>query len=165
MAIETRIGQGFDIHRFAAGRRLVLGGVHIPHEDGLDGHSDADVLLHAVADALLGAVALGDIGRHFSNTDPRWRGVDSRVLLRHVVALLQSAGVQRIVNVDVTVIAEHPRIAPHVAAMRAATAAALGVREERVSIKATTAETMGALGRREGIAALAVAVVEVEAQA
>ncbi|MBM4142237.1 MAG: 2-C-methyl-D-erythritol 2,4-cyclodiphosphate synthase [Lentisphaerae bacterium] len=157
----TRTGIGFDAHRFAAGRRLVLGGVTIPHERGLEGHSDADVLCHAVADALLGAVAAGDIGQHFPDTDPRWKDADSLDLLKRVAALLRERGA-RPVNVDVTVLAERPRLAPHAEAMRRNLAAAMDIPVGRVSVKATTVEKMGALGREEGIAALAAAAVAEE---
>ena len=154
-----RTGIGFDIHAFAPGRRLILGGVEFPGADGLMGHSDADVLCHSIADALLGAVADGDIGRHFPDTDPRWQDADSRELLR-IVAARVAAGGWRIANVDATVIAERPRIAAHAAAMRAALARSMDVAVEQVSIKATTAEGMGALGRAEGIAVLSIATVE-----
>lgn len=150
-----RIGFGYDVHRFAAGRRLVLGGVEIPHAAGLDGHSDADVLLHAVCDALLGALALGDIGAHFPNTDERWRGADSRVLLREVVRLVAAEG-YRVGNVDVMVALERPKLRPHVDAMRANLAADLGVDVRAVSVKAGTNERMGFVGREEGAAAYAV---------
>lgn len=153
-----RVGQGYDVHRLVEGRKLILGGVEIPHATGLLGHSDADALLHAITDALLGAVALGDIGRHFPDTDPRWKGADSRALLRHVVALAAGCGFA-IGNVDVTVIAQAPRIAPHVAAMRANIAADLGCDEAAVSVKATTTERLGFAGRGEGIAAQAVALL------
>ncbi len=156
---RVRIGNGFDVHALVPGRRLVLGGVDIPFERGLDGHSDADVLLHALADAILGALALGDIGRHFPDSDPRWRGADSRVLLRHVAGLATEAG-YRIGNVDVTVIAQAPKIAPHVAAMRTNIAADLDCDERCVSVKATTTEHLGFTGRGEGIAALATALLE-----
>ena len=156
-----RTGIGFDIHRFAAGRRLVLGGVVIPHAAGLEGHSDADALCHAAADALLGAVADGDIGQHFPNTDPRWKDADSLDLLRQVGQRVRSRGA-RILNVDATVLAEAPRIMPHAPAMRANMAAALGVEVSQVSVKATTAEGLGALGRCEGIAVMAVAAVQQE---
>jgi 2-C-methyl-D-erythritol 2,4-cyclodiphosphate synthase len=156
--MSMRIGNGFDVHALVPGRRLVLGGVDIPYDRGLDGHSDADVLLHALADAILGAVALGDIGRHFPDTDPRWKGADSRALLRHVVALAAERGFA-IGNVDVTVIAQAPRIAPHVAAMRANIAADLGCDEDAVSVKATTTERLGFAGRGEGIAAMATVLV------
>jgi len=157
-AAAVRIGNGFDVHAFAAGRPLVIGGVTIPHDKGLAGHSDADVLLHAIADALLGALALGDIGQHFPDADARWKGADSRVLLRHVAALVAGRG-YRVGNVDATVIAEAPRIAPHAATMRANIAADLGCAVDRVSIKATTTERLGFTGRGEGIAAQAVALL------
>jgi 2-C-methyl-D-erythritol 2,4-cyclodiphosphate synthase len=159
---SMRIGSGFDVHAFAAGRRLVIGGVDIPHERGLDGHSDADVLLHAVCDALLGAAGLGDIGRHFPDTDPRWKGADSRQLLRHVHSLLAGLG-WRVGNVDATIIAQAPRMAPHVAAMAAHIAADLGIDLDvdpgAVNVKATTTERLGFTGRGEGIAAQAVATI------
>lgn len=154
-----RSGIGFDSHRFAAGRRLVLGGVEIPHPEGLAGHSDADAVSHAVTDALLGAAALGDIGAHFPPDDDRWADADSIGLLERGVDLLSDAG-YRPGNVDVTVICERPRLRPHVAAMRDRLAAALGVAVEAVSVKATTNEGMGWVGRGEGIAALAVATIE-----
>jgi 2-C-methyl-D-erythritol 2,4-cyclodiphosphate synthase len=157
-APAVRSGIGYDVHRLVEGRRLILGGVEIAHERGLEGHSDADVLLHAIADALLGAAALGDIGRHFPPSDPRYAGADSRDLLRRVAALLAEAG-YRPVNVDATVIAEAPRIGPHATAMRQAIAACLGLPPDAVSVKATTNERLGFAGRGEGIAALAVAVV------
>ena len=153
-----RTGTGYDVHRFVEGRRLVLGGVAIPHPVGLEGHSDADALLHAIADALLGAAALGDIGRHFPPSDPRFADADSRDLLREVGRLVVVAGYAP-VNVDATVIAEAPRIGPHTAAMRAEIAGCLGLPTEAVNVKATTNEGMGFVGRGEGIAALAVAVV------
>jgi 2-C-methyl-D-erythritol 2,4-cyclodiphosphate synthase len=153
-----RIGTGFDVHALVEGRPLILGGVTIPHPRGLAGHSDADVLLHAIADALLGALALGDLGAHFPDTDPRWKGADSRVLLRHVAALVAGRGWD-IGNVDATVIAQAPRLAPFVAAMRANVAADLGCDPERISIKATTTERLGFIGREEGIAAEAVVLV------
>ena len=149
-----RIGIGFDAHRFARGRRLVLGGIEIPHDRGLEGHSDADALLHAVCDAILGALALGDIGKHFPDTDPRWKGADSRALLRHIVGLMNDRG-YRIGNVDATVIAQAPKLAPHVAAMRANLAADLRCAVEDVSVKATTTERLGFTGRGEGIATMA----------
>jgi len=151
---NMRIGNGFDVHALVAGRPLVLGGVAIPHERGLDGHSDADVLLHAVCDAILGALALGDIGMHFPDADARWKGADSRVLLRHVASLASARG-WRIGNLDVTVIAEAPKLAPHVPAMRAHLAADLACGVEDISVKATTTERLGFAGRGEGIAALA----------
>src|SRR5258706_10680701 len=154
-----RVGQGFDVHAFAAGRRLVIGGVEIPHERGLLGHSDADVLLHALCDALLGAAALGDIGRHFPDSDARYRGADSRVLLRHVAALVRAEG-HVIVNVDATIIAQAPRLAPYIPAMVEAIAADLGIATGAVNVKATTPEQLGFTGRGEGIAAQAVCLLE-----
>jgi len=153
-----RTGIGVDAHRFTEGRRLVLGGMEIPHGQGLLGHSDADVLTHALMDALLGAAALGDIGGHFPDTDARWKGAHSVALLRQVAALLRGKGFQ-IVNTDVTVLAEAPRLAPHIPAMRQCLAEAMGISVECVSVKATTVETMGAIGRREGIAAMATAMI------
>ena len=149
-----RIGQGFDVHQLVAGRRLVIGGVEIAHDRGLLGHSDADVLLHAISDALLGAAALGDIGRHFPDSDPRYKGIDSRELLRRVAGLVREAGLGP-GNVDATIIAEAPRMAPHVPAMVANIAADLGVGEGCVNVKATTTEKLGFTGRGEGIAAQA----------
>ncbi len=151
----TRVGIGYDVHPFAAGRRLVLGGVEVPSERGLAGHSDADVVLHAIMDALLGAAGLGDIGEHFPPSDERWRGADSRALAGHVVRLIGERW--RIESVDVTVVAEAPRIGPLRGAMREAIARALGIEAERVNVKATTNERLGFVGRGEGIAALAVA--------
>lgn len=159
MSMTTpRIGQGFDVHALVPGRRLVLGGVTIPFDRGLAGHSDADALIHAVCDAVLGALALGDIGTHFPDTDARWKDVDSRVLLREVAGL---ATAQRFVigNVDATIVAEAPRIAPHVAAMRANIAGDLGCWPGEVSIKATTTERLGFPGRGEGIAVMAIAML------
>lgn len=161
---ETRVGIGFDTHRFADGRRLVLGGVEIDHPRGLEGWSDADALLHAIADAVLGAAALGDIGTHFPPTDPAWRDADSREILAATVTIANREG-WTVANVDATVLAEAPRIAPHVAAMRAAIAQACGVDAVRVSVKATTTEAMGFVGREEGIAALAVATLTRAAEA
>ena len=149
-----RVGNGFDVHALVADRPLVLGGVVIPFERGLLGHSDADVLLHAVADAILGALALGDLGAHFPDTDPRWKGVDSRVLLRHIVALASDRG-YRIGNVDATVIAQAPKLAPHIPAMRANLAADLRCAVGDVSVKATTTEHLGFTGRGEGMATMA----------
>lgn len=149
-----RIGQGFDVHQLVAGRRLVIGGVEIAHDKGLLGHSDADVLLHAISDALLGAAALGDIGRHFPDSDPRYKGIDSRELLRRVAGLVREAGFVP-VNVDATIIAEAPRMAPHVPAMVANIAADLGLDAGCVNVKATTTEKLGFTGRGEGIAAQA----------
>jgi 2-C-methyl-D-erythritol 2,4-cyclodiphosphate synthase len=154
-----RIGQGFDVHALVAGRPLVIGGVTIPYERGLLGHSDADVLLHAVCDALLGAAALGDLGRHFPDTDAAYRGADSRVLLRRVRELVEDAGF-RIANVDSTIIAQAPRMAPHVAAMAANIAADLGIEAGQVNVKAKTTEKLGFTGRGEGIAAEAIALIE-----
>jgi len=154
--VSHLVGIGYDCHPFADGRRLVLGGVEIPYERGLGGHSDADVVTHAVIDALLGAAGLGDIGEHFPDTDERHRDADSLVLLRQVVELLASKGLS-VVNVDATVIVESPRLAPHRDRMREALAGALGTEPTRVSVKATTAEGMGFIGRGEGAAALAVA--------
>jgi len=154
-----RVGIGYDVHRFEAGRPLMLGGVLLPSDIGLQGHSDADVLIHSIIDAMLGAVALGDIGRHFPDTDERWRGADSRDLLRHTRSLLENAGYS-VVNVDVSVSMESPRIASHVEAMRVAIASCLGIDTAFVSVKATTGEGMGFVGRREGVAAWAVCAVE-----
>jgi 2-C-methyl-D-erythritol 2,4-cyclodiphosphate synthase len=151
---DVRVGNGFDVHALVAGRRLVLGGVVVPYERGLDGHSDADVLLHAVCDAILGALALGDIGMHFPDSDARWKDVDSRSLLRHVVVLATARG-YRVGNLDVTLIAQAPKVAPYVRAMRANLAADLGCDEGDVSVKATTTEHLGFAGRGEGIAAMA----------
>ena len=153
-----RIGHGFDVHQLVEGRKCIIGGVDIPHEKGLKGHSDADVLLHAICDALLGALALGDIGKHFPDTDPRFKGVDSRELLRHVTALIKEKG-YGVVNVDATVIAEEPKLAKHIATMCANIAADLGVATDRVNVKATTSERLGFTGRGEGIAAEAVCLV------
>lgn len=153
--MEQRIGQGWDLHRLVAGRPLVLGGVTIPFDRGLDGHSDADVLTHAIIDALFGALADGDIGTHFPNTDPAWRGVSSLDLLGRALAQVHAGG-WRVVNVDATVIAERPKLAAHRDAMRAALARALGVDPAAVSIKAKTAEGLGAEGRGEAISAQAV---------
>jgi len=152
----ARTGLGFDSHRFAPGRPLILGGVTIPHDEGLAGHSDADVLTHAVIDALLGAAGLGDIGQHFPDTEERWAGADSLALLRAVVELVGAAG-HRVGNVDATVMLERPRLAPHRDAIRVSLAAGLGVAEADVNVKATTGEGMGFVGRAEGAAALAVA--------
>ena len=151
-----RVGIGYDAHRFASGRRLILGGVEIAHDRGLDGHSDADVLLHAIADAILGAAALGDIGQHFPPTDARFRDADSQLLLREVVHLVREAGWAP-GNVDATVLAEAPRVAPHLPLMRERIAACLGLSPDVVSVKATTNEGMGSIGRGEGMAALATA--------
>jgi len=155
---KMKTGLGFDAHRFAPNRRLVLGGVEIVHDQGLLGHSDADVLVHAVMDALLGAIADGDIGQHFSDKDPQWKDADSIVLLQHVVKRVHAKG-YAIVNIDSTVMAEVPRLAPHIVAMRERMSTAMGISADDVSVKATTVETMGAIGRREGIAAMAIAMV------
>jgi 2-C-methyl-D-erythritol 2,4-cyclodiphosphate synthase len=152
----TLSGIGYDSHRLVEGRRLVIGGVEIPYERGLYGHSDSDVLTHAVIDALLGAAGLGDIGEHFPDTDERWRDADSIQLLEAVVAMLGGEGAQ-IVNVDCTVIMEAPKLSPHRQAIRARLAEALGLEMQRVNVKATTGEGMGFVGRGEGVAALAVA--------
>jgi 2-C-methyl-D-erythritol 2,4-cyclodiphosphate synthase len=156
--MSFRVGQGFDSHALAAGRKLVLGGVEIPHAKGLAGHSDADALIHALCDALLGAAALGDIGRHFPDTDPQYRNADSRTLLRAVAQKVREAGYE-IANVDATVVAEAPKLAPYIPAMVANIAADLGLGAREVSVKAKTAEKLGALGRGEGIAAQAVALL------
>jgi 2-C-methyl-D-erythritol 2,4-cyclodiphosphate synthase len=156
--VSARVGIGYDSHRFAAGRPLRIGGVAVPHTHGLAGHSDGDVALHALVDALLGAAALGDIGRHFPDDDPQWRGADSTRFVRRVVETLQARGLA-VGQVDLTVIAERPRLGPLIEQMRAATARALGVEPDAVSIKAKTNEGMGWIGRGEGIAALAVATV------
>ncbi len=150
-----RIGHGYDLHALAPGRRLVLGGVEIPHSHGPIAHSDGDVLLHALADALLGAAALGDIGQHFPDTDPAFAGADSRTLLRHVAALVRDAGYS-VANVDATVLAQRPKLAPHRDAMRANIAADLGLDIDAVSVKATTTEGLGPVGRGEAISAHAV---------
>jgi 2-C-methyl-D-erythritol 2,4-cyclodiphosphate synthase len=154
-----RIGQGCDIHALVPGRKLIIGGVDIPHCAGLLGHSDADVLLHALTDALLGAAALGDIGRHFPDTDERYRGCDSRFLLRATVALLQQAG-WRVGNADMTIVAQQPKMAPHIPQMVRHIAADLQIAEAAVNVKAKTAERLGFVGRCEGIAAEAVVLIE-----
>jgi 2-C-methyl-D-erythritol 2,4-cyclodiphosphate synthase len=157
--MTTVSGIGWDSHRLAAGRPLILGGIEIPHDRGLDGHSDADVLAHAVMDALLGAAALGDIGQHFPDSDERYRGADSMALLREVVALLAERGL-RVEHVDTTIVMERPKLGERREAIRASLAQALGVRDEQVNVKASTGEGMGFVGREEGVAALAVATVE-----
>ncbi|MBR4882026.1 MAG: 2-C-methyl-D-erythritol 2,4-cyclodiphosphate synthase [Clostridia bacterium] len=151
-----RIGHGYDVHRFAENRKLILGGVEIEYEMGLLGHSDADVLCHAVSDALLGALALGDIGKHFPDTDPRYKGADSIELLKHCVSLL---GEYKVSNIDATVIAQKPKLSPHIETMRKNLADAMGVDISRVSIKATTEEKLGFTGRLEGISAHCVALI------
>ncbi len=154
-----RIGHGYDAHRFAAGERLVLGGVTIPHDKGLAAHSDGDVALHALCDALIGASGGGDIGRHFPDDDPSYENIDSRILLRRVIATLGDQGLS-VGNADVTIVAEEPRLAAHVPQMRANIAADLGIDTARVNVKATTTEQMGFVGRGEGIAAHAVVLLE-----
>jgi 2-C-methyl-D-erythritol 2,4-cyclodiphosphate synthase len=154
-----RIGQGYDVHALVAGRKLIVGGVTIPFEKGLAGHSDADVLVHAVCDALLGAAALGDIGRHFPDTDPKYKNADSRAFLRGVAAKVRDAGYS-IANVDATIHAQAPKMAPHVGAMIANLAADLDLPVGRINVKAKTAEGLGAIGRGEGIAAEAIALLE-----
>jgi 2-C-methyl-D-erythritol 2,4-cyclodiphosphate synthase len=156
-----RCGIGYDVHRLAKRRKLILGGVQIAHSHGLEGHSDADVLSHAIADALLGAIGAGDIGQHFPNTDESFRDISSLEILRHVNGLL-AKDKARVINIDATLIAEAPKIAPHIPAMRKIIAQAIGVNESRIGIKATTNEGLGAIGRSEGIAAMAVAMVETE---
>lgn len=153
-----RIGNGYDVHRLVTGRDCIICGVNIPSPLGLKGHSDADVALHALADAILGAAALGDIGRHFPDTDPRWKGADSRMLLRHVVGLVGQKGYS-IGNVDITIIAQFPKMAPHIEAMRQNVADDLGIDIDAVSVKATTTERLGFTGRGEGIAAQASALL------
>jgi 2-C-methyl-D-erythritol 2,4-cyclodiphosphate synthase len=154
-----RIGQGYDVHPFAAGRKLVIGGVEIPHHKGLAGHSDADVLLHAICDALLGAAGLGDIGRHYPDTDPQYSEIDSRMLLRDVAKKLAALKL-KVVNVDATIVAEAPRMAPHMARMIGNIAADLGIAPAAVNLKATTTEGLGFVGRGEGIAAQAIALID-----
>jgi 2-C-methyl-D-erythritol 2,4-cyclodiphosphate synthase len=154
-----RSGIGYDVHRLVEGRKLVLGGVEIPHDRGLDGHSDADVLSHAIADALLGAMGEGDIGHHFPNTDESFRGISSLEILRHVRSLLAEKNA-RATNIDVTVIAETPKLQPHIEQMRTKIGSALGCDASRINIKATTNEGLGAIGRGEGIACIATAIVE-----
>ena len=150
-----RIGQGFDVHQLVAGRRLIIGGVDIPYEKGLLGHSDADVLLHAICDALLGAAALGDIGKHFADSDAKFKNIDSRILLREVFHLVRAQG-YRVANVDATIIAQAPKMAPHIGQMVAHIAADLGLERSAVNVKATTTEHLGFTGRGEGIAAQAI---------
>ncbi len=154
-----RIGHGYDVHRLVEGRKCIIGGVDIPHETGLDGHSDADVLVHAVMDALLGALALGDIGKHFPDTDPRYKGADSMALLRHVAALIAKEG-YRLGNLDATVLAQAPKLAPHIMQMRENIAEALSCEVSRVSVKATTEEKLGFTGAKQGIAAHCVCLLE-----
>lgn len=154
-----RSGIGYDVHRLAKGRALILGGVEIAHSHGLTGHSDADVLSHAIADAVLGAICAGDIGHHFPNTDESIRGISSIEILKRVTELLAQRKA-KVVNIDATIIAEAPKIAPHISAMRKTISQALGLHDSHVSIKATTNELLGAIGRSEGIAAMAIATVE-----
>ena len=156
----NQVGIGYDVHRLVEGRKLYLGGVEIPHSKGLDGHSDADVLIHAICDAILGALGEGDIGHFFPNSDPRWRGARSKVFLEEAA---RQVGFHegRIINIDATVVAEEPKLGPHVAAMKENVAIALGINVRRIGIKATTNEQLGFLGRGEGIAAMAVASIEI----
>jgi 2-C-methyl-D-erythritol 2,4-cyclodiphosphate synthase len=161
---RLRIGQGFDSHRLVPGRRLVLGGVEIPHDRGLEGHSDGDALLHAVADALLGALGEGDLGRHFPSSDPAWRGAASADLLRRVAARVRARGL-RVAHLDATVIAEAPRLAPHQPKMAATLADVLALAPECVNVKVTSTDGLGAIGRGEGIAAQAVVLLEEDAPA
>ena len=154
-----RIGHGYDVHRLVEGRKLILGGVDIPYEKGLLGHSDADVLLHAISDAILGAIAEGDIGKHFPDTDPRYKGADSLKLLAHVMDLADSKG-YRLGNLDATVVAQRPKLAPYIQRMRENIAAVLAAKPDRVNVKATTTEELGFAGRGEGIAAYAVVLME-----
>lgn len=154
-----RIGHGFDVHRLVAGRRCIIGGVDIPHEKGLDGHSDADVLLHAICDALLGAAGLGDIGQHFPDSDEKYKGMDSRHLLRHVICLLRNRHFS-ILNIDATVIAEAPRLASHIPQMRANLSEDCDLPQDMINVKATTTEKLGFVGREEGIAAEAVCLIQ-----
>ncbi len=157
----NRVGIGYDVHRLAEGRKLYLGGVEIPHPRGLEGHSDADVLMHAICDAILGALGQADIGHFFPNSDPRWRGARSKVFLQEAARQVAFHD-GKIVNIDATIIAQEPKISPYVAAMKENIAIALGINVRRVAIKATTNESLGFIGRGEGIAAMAVASVEVE---
>ncbi|MEQ1622574.1 MAG: 2-C-methyl-D-erythritol 2,4-cyclodiphosphate synthase [Methylococcales bacterium] len=154
-----RVGQGYDVHRFGEGNAIILGGVTIPYEQGLEAHSDGDVVLHALSDALLGAAALGDIGKHFPDTDPEFKGADSRVLLRHVYSVVQAKG-YRLINADITIIAQAPKMSPHTAAMCANIAADLQVDIDFINVKATTTEKLGFEGRKEGIAVQAVVLIE-----
>ncbi|MCQ8104790.1 2-C-methyl-D-erythritol 2,4-cyclodiphosphate synthase [Methylomonas sp. SURF-2] len=154
-----RVGQGYDVHRFNDGDHIILGGVTIPYEKGLEAHSDGDVVLHALADAILGAAALGDIGKHFPDTDPNFKGADSRVLLRHVYTIVQEKG-YKLVNADITIIAQAPKMLPHVPDMRANIAADLQVDIDFINVKATTTEKLGFEGRKEGIAVQAVVLIE-----
>ena len=154
-----RVGQGYDVHRFNDGDFIILGGVKIDYEQGLEAHSDGDVVLHALCDALLGAAALGDIGKHFPDTDPEFKGADSRVLLRHVYRIVQDLG-YRLVNADITIIAQAPKMAPHVAAMCQIIAEDLSIDIDCINVKATTTEKLGFEGRKEGIAVQAIVLIE-----
>lgn len=154
-----RIGQGYDVHRLTEGRELWLGGVRIDHTLGLDGHSDADVAIHALCDAMLGALALGDIGKHFPDTDPRYKGIDSKRLLREVARLLSERG-WRVGNADLTIMAQRPKLAPHIERMREVLAGCVGISTDCISVKATTTERLGFEGREEGISAMAVVLIE-----
>lgn len=156
---SVRVGHGFDVHKFGAGDAVMLGGVKIPHEHGLVAHSDGDVVLHALCDALLGAAAMGDIGQHFPDTDDQYAGADSRVLLRHVMGLIHLRG-YRVGNADITVVAQAPKLAPWISSMREAIADDLQVTIEAVNVKATTTEKLGYVGRKEGIATHAVVLIE-----
>lgn len=158
------VGIGYDVHQLVTGRKLILGGVEIPHDKGLDGHSDADALMHAVCDAVLGAIGEGDIGQFFPNTDPRWKDAPSRIFLEEAARQVKERN-GRIVNVDATLVAERPKMMPHVDAMKANIAAALGLSVKKVGIKATTNETMGFVGREEGIPAMAVASIDLPEEA
>lgn len=159
MYFMIRFGLGNDAHRLVPDRKLILGGVEIPHELGLLGHSDADVLAHAISDALLGALALGDIGKYFPDTDPKWKGADSLKLLGAVVDMLKER-CWNVVNIDATVLCERPKLAPHIVKMRENIAAVVGVDVDCISVKATTVEGMGAIGRKEGISVMAIAAIE-----
>ncbi len=154
-----RIGQGFDVHRLVPGRRLMLGGVQVPHDRGLEGHSDGDALLHAVADAILGALGEGDLGRHFPSSDERWRGIASSEILREVVRMMRAASL-RVGNLDATIVAQAPRLSPHQTAMRENLVALLEASASRINVKVTSTDRLGAIGREEGIAALAVVLLE-----
>ena len=154
-----RIGQGFDVHQLVPGRRLVLGGVEIPHDRGLEGHSDGDALLHAVADAILGAIGAGDLGRHFPSSDERWRGAASSVILAQVVDRMHEAG-YRVGNLDATIVAQAPRLVPHQPAMHANLVELVGSTADRVNVKVTSTDRLGAIGRGEGIAGMAVVLLE-----
>ena len=154
-----RVGQGYDVHRFNEGDHIILGGVKIDYEQGLEAHSDGDVVLHALCDALLGAAALGDIGKHFPDTDPEFKGADSRVLLRHVYRIIQDKGYQ-LVNADMTIIAQAPKMAPHIAAMCSNIANDLNIDVDCINVKATTTEKLGFEGRKEGIAVQAIVLIE-----